>query len=136
VKWTIIISVEYVKHVFYSIPPSLDFRKPPGTTQRPLNMSLAISCLVYRAKAQVNLLKGLLKRGKGTFFILSKNSHWALGLTWASECTRRYPTDQPKHTKKKRDLKNWTSKDTTTIVYRRGSTLLGLQYPFRCTYNY
>ena len=79
---------------------SLDLRKLPGTTQRPLSMSLAINCLDQMAKAQVNLQKKLLKGEKGT------------------------PADRPKHAKRKRDLKNRTAKDTVIIVYRRGPTLL------------
>ena len=117
-----------------SLEHSLDFRKPPSTTQKPLSMSLAISCLTHMTKAQVNLLKGLLKGGKCTFFIRLENSHWAPSLTWASECNCRYPHGRPRHAKREGNLKHKTAKSEVSIVYRRGSTLLNPQYPYR--YNW
>ena len=114
----------------------LDSRKPSNTTQGPRNTLRATNRLTPMAQAQVNLQKGGEKGKKGTFFHTIKDSHWKRLLTWASEHNCKYPHRPTKAHEEVGDLKNKTTESEADTLYRRGSTLLSPQYPYRYIYIY
>ena len=70
-------------------------------------------------------------RGKGTFSILSENSHLSTIANLSVGVQSQVPRRPTEAREEKEDLKNRTTKSEEDTLYRRGSTLLSPQYPYR-----